>query len=245
MKRILIIGDSWAIIPCQLWQLQSVEQKNHYNHNFDNNVLDWLDFRLLSRGHSVSNRSFGGNSNWFQLTQADAYLNAAKKHGFKIDLVIWFHTEVFRDLLTKDLSWLQSLGLEKTIEKIATETYEYATKLHNDFPETEWAIIGGHAPLVKNCEHILDWAKFKLSDYRSSIVGEKVVDCHTLSFTESRWEIIKENNFLTLEEIIKELEKKQLTENMCSDVNKFYDGVHPSCSENIKLSDMIIEHFKL
>ena len=245
MKNILLIGDSWAIIPCQLWQLQSVDQKDHYNHNFDNTVLDWLDFQLLKLGHSVSNRSWGGNQNWFQLTQADTFLNAAKKHNFKIDLIIWFHTEILRDLLTKDLHWLQSLGLQGTIEKIAFETYEYATKLHNEFPETEWAIIGGHAPVVKSLEHMLDWANFKLFEYRSFILGEKVIDCHTLSFTEERWEIIKNNNFLTTEEVLKEFEKKQIIQNMCLDVNKFYDTVHPSPNESKKLSSMIIEHFKL
>jgi hypothetical protein len=251
MKKILIIGDSWGIIPSQLWQLQTIHQKDDHNShvNHSNDTLDWLDFKLLQLGHSVSNRSWGGCANWYQLTNADVFLNSAKKHNFHIDLVIWFHTEILRDLhkhTEKHMHWIKEYGLEGIIDKLCFETYDYATRLHNLSPNTKWAIIGGHAPIRKNLAHMLDWADFRIDDYRSSILNNlEIPDCHTLSFTEAEWNYIKTNNLMPLDQIIKEFEKKEYIESICQNKTLFYDTVHPSPYINKSLSSSIIEYFNL
>lgn len=249
MKNILIIGDSWAIVPCNMWSSQSLFHK-HLIPDYDENVLDWLDFKLMSKGHKVTNRSFGGCQNYFQLGQADAYLNAAKKHNFHIDIIIWFHTEICRDMhFSKDDNKHENLilnhGLEYALDQISMETYEYATKLYNLSPTTKWAIIGGHAPLRNNTKHLLNWANFRLDDYRSYILDNiSIAECQTLSLTDY-WDTMKDEYGISTEDILKEFDKREFIQNSCKDKTKFYDEVHPSCQSNQLLSNLIIEHFNL
>ncbi len=255
MKRILIIGDSWAIIPCNIYAPQSLWARDNLHWKYDtknNEVLDWLDFRLLSRGHSVSNRSYGGNANWFQLGIAETYLNSSVKNNFHIDLVIWFHTELLRDMEmnfsisnNKHTNVIKKSGLEGITDYIATETYNYAKSLHELSPLTKWAIIGGHAPIHKQNKDILSFADFVIDDYRSEITGTDAPECHTLSFSEKNWQDLRDYCDLPLEIILEELDKKKSIEDMCSDLSKFYDGVHPSPDMNKLLSDRIIKHFDL
>lgn len=252
MKRILIIGDSWAIIPCNIYTPQSLWEKWHLENKKDKGVLDWLDFKLLQRGHSVSNRSYGGNQNWFQLGIAETFLDASIKNNFHIDIIIWFHTELLRDAHinpnlsnNKDLDTIKNHGLETLIDDIAIKTYNYATELYNKSPTTQWAIIGGHAPVSKKHKHLLSWADFILEDWRAQILNREIPECHTLSFQEKDWDSLRENCDLDLQVILQELQNKQLIMEICNDKELFYDGVHPSPKSNLLLTEQLIKHFDL
>jgi hypothetical protein len=252
MKRILIIGDSWAIIPCNIYTPQSLWHKWHLENYKDSSVLDWLDFKLLERGHSVSNRSYGGNQNWFQLGIAETFLDASIKNNFEIDIIIWFHTELLRDAhlnpelnRNKDLETIRTSGLQGLIDKIGLDTYTYATELYNKSPKTKWAIIGGHAPVIKKHKHLLSWADFMIEDWRSELLNTTIPECHTLSFFQKDWDSLREHCNLDLDVILQELQNKQLIRDICNDKEIFYDGVHPSPKSNLLLTEKLIKHFDL
>lgn len=255
MKRILIVGDSWAIIPCNIWAPQCLYSRDNEQHRWvstDPNILNWLDFQLLARGHSVSNRSWGGNANWFHLGIADTFMEASVKNNFHIDIVIWFHTELLRDMhldynisRNKHLAITKEKGLDGIIDYIAEETYSYARKIHEISPTTKWAIIGGHAAVSKKHEHMLDFADFYIRDLRKQMTGIDFPECHTLSFREHDWEQLKNNYNMPLEVILEELNKKKFTHDNCKDLELFYDEVHPSPKANMKLTEQIIKHFDL
>lgn len=255
MKRILIVGDSWAIIPCNIYSPQSLWARDNLHWKYDTkspDVLDWLDFQLLSRGHSVSNRSYGGNANWFQLGIAETYLNSSVKNNFHIDLVIWFHTELLRDMEmnftmnnNQHMKIAKEEGLNGITDYIAIETYNYARSLYEVSPSTKWAIIGGHAPIHAKYKDILSFADLIIDDYRSMITGTTIPECHTLSLSEKNWQDLRDHCEVPLEIILEELDKKKAIQEACSDLSKFYDGVHPSPHMNKLLSEKIIKHFDL
>jgi hypothetical protein len=252
MKRILIIGDSWAIIPCNIYTPQSLWHKHHLHHGKQYAVLDWLDFKLLEKGHSVSNRSYGGNANWFQLGIAETFIDSSVKNKFHIDLIIWFHTELLRDANidpnlpnNKYLNIVKEQGLEGLIDNVAIETYNYATQIHNISPSTKWAIIGGHAPVCAKHQHLLSWADMMVSDWRSDILGISIPECHTLSYREKDWDILRNNSNLDLDVVLDELNKKQFIMEACKNKDLFYDEVHPSPKSNILLAERIINTFNL
>lgn len=251
MKRILIVGDSWAIVPCNLLTLQHLHQKNDWKENTED-LFDWLDFRLLARGHSVSNRSWGGSANWFQLSQVEAFLRASKKNKFHIDIVIWFHTEVLRDRYFNNYDpnshhpqIIKQKGLNELIDHCAFEAYQYARKISTISPTTKWAIIGGHAPLYNKYVNILDFADFIIPDLRYVITGKKFPECHTLSFKEPDWNFLKNDCNVSIEYILDELEKAKVIHEGCKNTDLFYDEVHPSPKSNMILSNKIIEHYSL
>lgn len=251
MKNILIIGDSWAIVPCNSYASQSFFHKTLSIR--DKNILNWMDFRLLALKHNVNNRSFGGNQNWFQLGIAETHIQSSLQNNFRIDLIIWYHTELCRDLNldtniinNHHIKKLKEEGLEGTLDYIAEETYNYATQLHKLSPNTKWAIIGGHAPLRPNKKHILNWANFRLDDYRSKILNRTdIPECQTLSVHTAQWDIMKDKCGVSTEVILKELDKKEIIYSACTDIEKFYDKIHPSAFSNFILTDLIIKHFEL
>jgi len=251
MKNILIIGDSWAIVPCNSYASQSFFHKTLSIR--DKNILNWMDFRLLALKHNVNNRSFGGNQNWFQLGIAETHIQSSLQNNFRIDLIIWYHTELCRDLNfdaniinNHHIKKLKEEGLEGTLDYIAEETYNYATQLHKLSPNTKWAIIGGHAPIRPNKKHILNWANFRLDDYRSKILNRTdIPECQTLSLHTTQWDIMKDKCGVSTEVILKELDKKEIIYSACTDIEKFYDKIHPSAFSNFILTDLIIKHFEL
>jgi hypothetical protein len=85
MANILILGDTWGITPCHIWP-------------HSKEPADWFEFQFLKKGHPTFNKSWGGNQNHYQLAQAEVFLNATKDTQLEIDLIIWFHSELMRDL---------------------------------------------------------------------------------------------------------------------------------------------------
>jgi hypothetical protein len=253
MKRILIIGDSWAIVPCNLWAHQDrAKHQDYIRKSVD--ILDWLDFRLLSLGHSVSNMSYGGNINSEQIQVARTFLDSAKKHNFNIDVVIWFHTELMRGDFhmyqkayenNEQLQLLKNQGWNALLDKLSTDLYTDVKNLHLEHPNTKWVIIGGHAPIRENTSHLLSWADLLIKDLRKEILNTDIPECHSLSFRSQDWEYLREHVDLSVELILDELNNKQFIYDICKDQSKFYDEIHPSPKSNYALSQQIIDFFQL
>lgn len=240
MKRILIAGDTWGIVQTTLYRLPTAEQHGHYNHHYDETVLTSLDYTLMSRGHSVYNRSWGGTDNYYQLTMIDTTLAAAKKNNFNIDLIIWFHSELLKSY---DAISLKKRGLEKYIDLTAHKIYTYASEIKKEYPDTKWAIIGGTGELRNN--GLLDWAEYKIDSLRSKIFDRDLPDCHSYYgfYLGNKWDTL--NNVIPEEDILKEKEKGDLLHLLQYNNKLFFNGLHPSPLAFEVLKNDIITKFNL
>lgn len=229
MANILMIGDSWGLSP--YWSPMNPIQNEPYT-----------EHRLFELGHMVWNKSEGGGQNIRILQDCDFYLRNVYHH-VKFDLIIWFHTEMVRDIHSynndKKFKGISLDSIEGQLEYVKNITYELATNIKQDFPEIKWAIIGGHAPIMTPEQ--LSWADFLIEDWRSEIVGKKLPACQTLSGLD--W---LQQNIDTFgpNAVQQELDNYETIVRECStDVNKFYDGVHPTGLYHRQLADRIHNYF--
>jgi hypothetical protein len=235
MANIMILGDTWGITPDHLWP------------QHDPRPAQWFEFELMKRGHSVFNRSWGGNQNIHQMMRADVFLHGSQNTACFPDLVIWFQTELIRDGHPNnqiELDYIKEHGFDAYIEQRADEIYGYATQMKEKFPMVKWAIIGGHAPLLASKLHLLDWAEFRIVNWREEIAGVPIPQSHAFEFLEpwkgNLWE------FGVSEDII-DREKKiaEIITAATQDREKFYNGKHPNLKPYLDLAERICKHFDL
>ena len=225
MANILLIGDSWAITPVHL-----------------ESATNWFEYQLMKRGHNVFTKCWGASQNLFQLHLAETFLEATKE-SHKIDMVIWFHTELMRCWNSGRPAWsFEHHTLDSLLDTIATETYQRATELKNKYPDIKWAIIGGHAAIRPSHTHLLNWADFKIDNWRSEIVGEPMPECHTTTFL---WLLEQYVEVLGRDIVERELDSREKIMKACSDRTKFYDDIHPNIGPITDLAQRIISHFNL
>jgi len=250
-KNIVIIGDTWGIIPTGLRKPGSLEQKNQMYD--DTSLFDWLDFKLQSLGHSVSNRSWGGSSNFYQLTLAEVYLEAARYHNYNIDVIIWFHGEILKEInwsldslenASGHMRTIKEQSLEKGIDDISKDLYEYANNFAKLYPNTKWAIIGAGAPIRKNNLNLLNFADFMVENLRSEILGIDVPECHsyyTLYSQQGFFDILKDKKIFTEEEVKEETRKCEIIENLGKNTDLFFNSKHPSPKAYKNLVEQLIK----
>lgn len=232
MANILILGDTWGITPC---------------HNFgtDPNVANWFEFHFLKNGHTTFNKAFGGHSNTFCFEQVDVFLNAVAGTKFEIDLVIWFHTELVRDVIPEDRVAFTKKNYDFVVDEIAERMYTKAKKFRDLFPNTKWAIIGGHAALRPNKKHLLDWADFRIDNFREKIIGVPVPESQAFEYLERGKGSLWDFTGISPEIIQRELAIKEQIISLTKDTDKFYNGKHPALKPMINLANEIMEYFKL
>lgn len=246
MKRILVFGDSWSVVPRDMGR------------EYDRKRLgEWLDFQLMRRGHYVYNIGKNADDNGTQLGYAEKILDGFRYQNLKLDLVIWFHTETLRNLTNKGLwhskdnpdymlhtNQLKSMGFDNYIDQLTEQDYKLATKLKQSTPDTPWVIIGGHAPIRQNKKHLLAWADLLIENWRYDLTGVDCPDCQC--YTLIRYSGFEDMMHLLDKDIIdREFSFAKILNETCCDPELFYDGVHPSVSSNLKLSQLLIEKFNL
>lgn len=258
MANILVTGDSWACIPWQHYYrhygfltFSDKEEHSHIkndwftneNKHFQYNIFDWLDFQFLKLGHSVNNIGFWSDSNSNQLRRSQGYIQGSYVNNNPIDLVVWFHTEVVRDWHGEDWTHAKTRGYYEYLRLSARGTYNWVTTIKERFPKTKWAIIGGHAPLYSQEKHLLDWAEFRIDNWRQEISGLECPECHLTTFLDTDHK--KTNSILSLDEKEMELQKIEKIINACKDKELFYDNVHPNVKPSKELALKIIKHLNL
>jgi len=225
MANILLIGDSWAITPPHLAE-----------------ASNWFEYQLMKRGHNVFAKCWGASQNYFQLHLAETFLEATK-NSHKIDLIIWFHTEVMRDWNPGHREFnFEKYDFDGLIDALATQSYQRASDLKNKFPDIKWAIIGGHCALRESKKHILDWADFRIDNWRGEIVGKPMPECHTTTFL---WLLEQYVEVLGTDVVERELANREIILKACEDRNLFYDGIHPHIGPITDLANKIITKFDL
>lgn len=253
-KNIIIIGDSWGIVPTTIYRHANLDQKKHHISN--TSIYNWLDYKLMSLGHSVNNRSWGGSNPFYQLTLAETQLDAAKHHNFNVDLVIWFHAELSKEIywgadnLDNPKGYLKTIknnGLEFGLDEIANELYQYVYDMHIDNPNTKWAIIGAGAATRKSKHHLLDFADLFIENLISDITGLELPECHTYYCIHDNnvIDVLLEKNIFTKEEADNEIEKWNKIYKATENPELFFNHKHPSPLAYSNLVEKIINKFEL
>jgi len=236
MANILILGDTWGITPCHEWP--------------DNKLLtSWFEFQFLKRGHPAFNKSWGGNQNRYQLKQAEVFLHATENTPCEVDLVVWFHTELVRDFhfipYEPRNEEIENVGFYEYLNKIAEITYGTVTRLKERFPRTKWAIIGGHAALHSPRKNLLDWAEFRIDNWRAEISGVDCPESQCFEFLEPHKGSLFDFPAIGEEIISKEMENRKALLEATVNRDLFHNGKNPSQKVYEELALKIINHFRL
>lgn len=230
MKNILILGDTWGITPCHIWHQ-------------DKTVSEWFEFQFMKKGHAVSNRSWGGNSNNYQLTQAEVYLGATRGTEREIDLIIWFHSELTRDLTPPIVKKIPAIGYDAAMELTADLIYGQVVDMKARYPNTQWAIMGGHAPLLASKKHLLDWAEFRIDNLRAKIAGQDIPESQAFEFLEKWKGSLWDYEGITDDIIERESSIAEIIKLATQDTSKFYNQKHPALEPMKFLAHEIMNHF--
>lgn len=167
MTQVLIMGDSWGV-PEYTRTLHSNSPNPivpHYTEPYH------TEFFLHNLGYDVHNASNGGISNIQAIRNAIAMI--ANK-SLKPDYVIWFHTALFRDYkhFTSKVSLI--LKYEEVVDQLAKYVYDEMKLFLERNNNPKLIAIGGQAPLVR---HVFDEyfnPFFRIDDWRSEILNEKL-----------------------------------------------------------------------
>lgn len=234
---ILIIGDSWAAT-----YQSSVRRGLDSMHNPDvDGPCYTIDTNLQKLGYEVINKSWYGASNTECLTSAEYYLRYRSPNLPKIKLIIFFCTELLRDLRFLD----PPVGdqMDKTtlqpFDAYLEKCYQLKLRVINGIkklqPNTDWAVIGGHAP-IHNIEDWC-WAKYTKENWRAEIAGHDLPACHSLS--QQNWV----SKYFDYDTRMRELHNCEIIENVGKSL--FADQVHPDLPHHHALAQEIINHFDL
>lgn len=224
-KNIVIIGDSW-----------SISERNGYVDGYQP-----FEYELMTPYINVFARGHGGSNNLYELQQFDYFLsNTATK--MKIDHVIWFHTELMRDITCLGYGY-DNLTVDQYLDKIAEITYTVARSIHLKHPKIKWTIIGGHEPIIRH-KHILEsFATVLIEDWRSELLGEKMPYANFLGHLTHLKNNIKSIGVQRIEE---EIYKRDIIMKACEGCKDlFYDGIHPNSKAFNMLAKRLRKELKL
>jgi hypothetical protein len=234
-KTILILGDSWGV-PDYTTAFQRRKDQ------FQFSIEDHVENRLRDYGYKVINCSLNGQNNLKTLKLAQMYMdgeacllepvkdyihndkimtphsNAIIRDDSikKIDVILWFHTALFRN------DTQQGLTYKENLENIADEIY----KKYSDFFKEQDAkafIIGGQGPCITEILKKYIDPYFYIEDWRSDLVGQKLPEFNAFG----SWDFIKNHIRLTDQEITYFDHVEQLYRDTMIKSNKFFDGCHP------------------
>jgi len=217
-KNIVIIGDSW-----------STSERQGYVEGYKP-----LEFELMNAYTNVYAKGHGGSNNLYELYQFYYFLSNI---NFKVDHVIWFHTELMRDVSCLGDNY-GHMTVDQYLDRIAEYTYNIARGIHSEYPKIKWTIIGGHEPIVRR-KDLLSFATVLIEDWRSELLGRKMPYANFLGHIGHLEKNIKQIGVQRIEE---EIDKRDTIMKACEECKElFYDGIHP----NSKAYNMLAQRLKL
>ena len=170
--NILIIGDSWGV-P-NYYGSPGVDPQYH------------TEYLLRSYGYTVYNCSINGGSNLIAIDRVKQFLSgypithpAGNPMGEitfnvtnpKIDWVVWFHTEFYRDF---DMT---GLYFEESIKNFAHETYRKMSEFFKEL-DCKVAIIGGQACIRPEIYEYMT-PDFIIEDWKAVIANRELPKVYT------------------------------------------------------------------
>lgn len=205
------------------------------------------EFILRDYGHTVFNCSKNGSSNLESLQRAQRFLlgysithPAYKDQKIQItvnqpiDWIVWFHTELYRDLQTLAN---KTNNFDKDCETLAEITYQ----LYREFQKNlgaRIAVIGGAGDLHARFDNYFD-PEFVIRSWRSEILGVNDLTSNTIwqrNYFESSTAPIKEK----LQHLETDLKLLELTHTSPD----FPDNYHPGARPHRELAQKLHQIFQ-
>jgi hypothetical protein len=199
---------------------------------------DHTEFLLKNKGHIVHNCSLNGGSNLETLTRAENYLNGLKiKHpafdnqfisisnDIKIDLVIWFHTQLHRD-------------------NISNNNIQLANYIYNKFSiffkklNAKIAVIGGAGDIHDSFDNYIT------SDFLIKSWRQKILNDTTIPLSNGIGKILDNVN-LPNDKKINIIDNELLLINIVKKSMHFPDGCHPGTAPHFNLVEELTKKFDL
>ena len=231
--NILLIGDSWGV-P-NYYGSPGVDPEYH------------TEYLLRGYGYNVYNCSLNGSSNLTAIDRVKQFLSgypithpAGNPMGEitinvinpKIDWVVWFHTEFYRDFDVTGLYY------EESIKRFAHITYQRINELFKEL-DCKIAIVGGQACVHPDLYQFIT-PDFIIEDWKSSITKNVLPKVYT--FRSVDWvENLADDKDKKLE-ILKT--HYVLHEVMGSGNTDFPDGCHPGIRPHKELCEQLDKLFK-
>ena len=164
MTRIYFWGDSWAS-PTKI----DIVKATNAGHSFN---------LLKQYGYDLTNFAADGAGNFHSIH--------ASRHAPEPDYLVWFHTEMLRDLdlmVNKfnlfDCPWY----IENGLHAIAKKIYELAAEQLDRWPNTKLILLQGQSPVVDpEFSHLIQ--PFVMKNWRYDLYsdeGKKLDPCYFLS----------------------------------------------------------------
>lgn len=167
MTQILIMGDSWGVpeYTSRLLHKSPNPIEPFYSEPYHTEQF------LRDLGYEVHNASHGGISNTTAIRNAIAKI---ANNSLKPDYIIWFHTALFRDFkhYSAKVSLLNTYA--QSVEQLADHVYKDMSIFLKMNKNSKLIAIGGQAPLVKNVFDKYITPFFRIDDWRSEILNEKL-----------------------------------------------------------------------
>jgi hypothetical protein len=217
-KKIFIIGDSWGVGAYKYagnppTAIEPIENTG-------------LDFFLKNDGFEVKNFSKSATNNLQQLESLSITEESA-------DLIIWFHTEVTRDLLYKT-------GEGSTYSELSA----YAIKRNFDLAEKIYAdknipfiVIGCLSP-VSDIINNYSFVKTVITSWLDDLTEHKYklpISLHTNNFKD----FVEKYNPSDYQFMTSEMDKMIYLETKLETHRAFSQGVHPSKDSFYKLAERV------
>lgn len=172
MKTILMIGDSWGV-P-NYYGLPGVAPEFH------------TELKLKELGYKVYNCSQNGSGNIQSLNKAKEFLQGIPvsdtrgidnivldDKDIKIDFVVWFHTEFFRDEKPDP-----SLTLENNLKWMSKRHYKAFAEFFKEL-NAKVIVIGGQTPIRDELFKVIT-PYFFIQDWKSVILGKDLPKVYCL-----------------------------------------------------------------
>jgi hypothetical protein len=234
--NILIIGDSWGV-P-NYFGSPGIDKEYH------------TEYLLKELGYNVYNCSANGSGNYNTIQRAIDFLNyqpiahPAIRHPYnyeitleeqnvKIDWVVWFHTEWWRDFDSSNLTLAdaENIACKKQYEAFA----KLSAKLNCNI-----AIIGGQHPVNKMIYNFVE-PNFIIEDWKTKILNTNLPFPYLLSRTEEVLPKVIDDTRIKL----KCVENTALVyEIMKHNSDLFPDGGHPGIKPHADLVETLAKVFR-
>ena len=206
------------------------------------------EFLLRKHGHTVFNCAKNGGSNLDSLERAKSFLHgipithpAFKDQsvkttaGQKIDWIVWFHTELYRDLQKLPNKTNLFTQDRSAIAKLTYQSY----KEFQDQTSAKLAVIGGAGEL-DDCFSDYLLPEFTIRSWRSEILGIDTLSSHTL------WQREYFNHSKdTVKEKLQRLENDLYLLDLTHASADFPDDYHPGERPHRELAEKLHKLFQL
>jgi hypothetical protein len=217
LKKIIIMGDSWGIGAYRYTEYRTIES-----------IPDTgLGFFLQRAGFDVKNISISADSNIHQLDQLKLTLNTESA-----DVIIWFYTEVTRDIIIKQYP---GNNFKILVDHAHNFNFDYAQTIYN-FTGIPTILIGCLSP-VPDVSHYT-FTKTVIKSWLDELIDSKYqlplnLHCNNLK------QILDSRIFTDLKFVNDEIDKMLFLETRLENHNSFSDGIHPSKDSYARLAERI------